>query len=168
MLSRTRAVLSYEGLYVVDDRGIVWSLQGKKPRQMKPQISTGGYLKVMLYRDGVRKWAYVHRIVAEAFLPRPEGCDVVNHLDANPQNCAANNLEWVSQAKNIAYSRKLGNQNKDRPVRVVSPRGEVFRYGNMREASQKLFGGPLILRGQYRRKGQRFKYNDYVIEVMPK
>ena len=167
MLSRFRAVLGYEGKYVVDDCGNVWSLSGKSPHKLKPQLSTGGYLKVMLYHEKIRRWAYIHRLVAEAFLPKPDNYDVVNHIDANPQNCAVENLEWVNQAKNIEHSRKLGNQNKDIPVQIISPTGEVFKFGNMREASQKLFGGPLILRGQYRRKGRKFKYHNFTIEVMP-
>lgn len=155
----------YEGLYAVDEQGTVWSLRGIRPRRLTPQVSTGGYLKVMLYRGGVKKWNYLHRLVAEAFIPKSPGCDVVNHIDANPQNNCVLNLEWVSQSENIAYSRKLGNQNKDKPVIITSPRGQNFRFGNMRDASRFLFGGPYILRGQHRRRGNKFTYHGYTVEV---
>lgn len=159
-----KEILGYEGLYAVDENGTVWSMRGK-PKKMKAQVSTGGYLKVMLYRGEERKWAYVHRLVAGAFLPRGVGQNVVNHIDANPQNNNAANLEWVSQIENIAFSRKLGNQNKDRAVRVTSASGSSFYYRNMREAPIRLFGGSEILRGQFRRKGPKFKYRGFAIEI---
>lgn len=158
-------ISGYEGRYAVGDDGSVWSRRGGELRKMKPQISTGGYLKVMLYGQGVKNWAYVHRLVATVFLQRQEGCDVVNHIDANPQNNSASNLEWVSQAKNIAHSRKMGNQNKDLPVVIMSTTGERFWYPNMREASSSFFGGAGILRGQFRRRGPKFTYRGCAIEI---
>lgn len=156
----------YDNQYAVDEAGNIYSLyHTRQPRKLKPQISTGGYLKVMLYHCGKPQWAYIHRLVAEAYCPKPKGCEIVNHIDANPQNCSAPNLEWVTQAANIAHSRKLGNQNQDKPVVIITPEGAIFQYGSMREASRELFGGPLVLRGQFRRKGRKFIYRGFSVEV---
>ena len=45
----------------------------------------------------------VHRLVAEAFLPKEEGRDFVNHKDRNRLNNHYSNLEWVSMAENNCH-----------------------------------------------------------------
>lgn len=66
-----------------------------------------GYRQVML---GGRKVS-VHRLVAEAFCEKPDGCNVVNHLDGNPQNNVATNLEWTTHAGNNLHAfRVLGRK----------------------------------------------------------
>jgi hypothetical protein len=64
------------------------------------------YCRVWIQRPG-ENWASrrsyaVHRLVAEAFVPRtPEDSGlVVNHIDGNPGNNAALNLEWCSRSEN--------------------------------------------------------------------
>lgn len=35
----------------------------------------------------------IHRLVAQAFLPNPNGCRIINHKDENRSNNSVNNLE---------------------------------------------------------------------------
>lgn len=63
---------------------------------LKPRSSRTGYLRVHLSVSDGRKDFYIHRLVADAFCIHPEGCDVVNHLDNNPANNCASNLEWTT------------------------------------------------------------------------
>ena len=91
----------------------LWSHGGSAKRAhggkfLKPTVSPRGYLLVDLYRHGKRRMEYVHRLVALAFIQQPAGECVVNHKDFNPANNTAANLEWVSQAENLNYSRKAG------------------------------------------------------------
>lgn len=66
-----------------------------------------GYRQVML----AGKKVSLHRLVAEAFCAKPEGCDVVNHLDGNPQNNMSTNLEWTTFAGNNLHAfRVLGRK----------------------------------------------------------
>ena len=52
---------------------------------------------------------YLHRIVAELFLPKPlEHQTQVNHIDGDKSNNCVNNLEWICPKENIKHSHKLG------------------------------------------------------------
>lgn len=46
----------------------------------------------------------VHRLVANAFIPKSPGKNIVNHKDGNKMNNFASNLEWVTQSENVQHS----------------------------------------------------------------
>lgn len=76
-----------------------------------------GYLSYGVYNwteDGVAKAKreYVHRIVAQHFLPNPEGLLQVNHIDCDKSNNKVSNLEWVSGSTNINHAHKMGRMKK--------------------------------------------------------
>ena len=52
----------------------------------------------------------VHRLVALAFVPNPNGLPEVNHLDFDKQNNVSTNLEWVSARQNMLHSIEAGRQ----------------------------------------------------------
>ena len=51
---------------------------------------------------------YIHRIVAKAFIPNPEGKLSVNHIDCDKTNNHVSNLEWVSYAENMKHANDNG------------------------------------------------------------
>lgn len=60
-----------------------------------------GYMRVDLYNgEGKKRHMKVHRLVAEAFIPNPEGKPQVNHIDGNNRNNSISNLEWVTDQEN--------------------------------------------------------------------
>lgn len=57
---------------------------------------------------GKHRLAYVHRMVAAAFIPNPEHKREVNHIDGNPLNNAADNLEWSTPGENTRHAVSTG------------------------------------------------------------
>ena len=91
----------YEGLYAVSNTGKVYSYKSKKILRSNATELRCGYINVLLTKDGKRKQKYIHRLVAQAFIPNPENKPEVNHIDHNPQNNHVDNLEWVTKNENI-------------------------------------------------------------------
>ena len=73
---------------------------------LKPKKPKNGYLMVALGRniDGTRRTKLIHRLVAEAFIPNPEGKPTVNHIDENKRNNRVDNLEWCTYAENLHHN----------------------------------------------------------------
>lgn len=93
---------------VVDFPGYMISELGElyhKGRKLKPSIQPNGYVKVHLYKDGKRHMRYLHRIVAEAFVPNLLCLQEVNHINKDKQDCRADNLEWVTRQYNMAHGK---------------------------------------------------------------
>lgn len=109
-------IVGYEGLYQVSDDGRVRSLSrlkicgftGKKQTVQKGRIlkqgyTNDGYAFVNLVKEGKSKPHYIHRLVAQAFIPNPLNLPYVNHKDENPDNNAVWNLEWCTPKYNANY-----------------------------------------------------------------
>lgn len=92
----------YEGLYQVSNMGRVRN----NKKLLSPYNEGKGYLKVSLFKDKKCKRYKVHRLVANAFLPKAENKPMVNHIDENKHNNVITNLEWCSNQENVAYYYK--------------------------------------------------------------
>ena len=106
-----RPVDGYENLYEVSNLGHVKSLGNDKSRKekiLKPNKRKNGYLQVVLSRNGKQKMFKIHRLVATAFLPNPEGFEQVNHKDEVKTNNCVENLEFCD----AKYNANFGSRNK--------------------------------------------------------
>lgn len=56
---------------------------------------------------GVKRFL-VHRMVAELFLDKKEGCNIVNHINGIKTDNRAVNLEWCTYKENAIHSVKIG------------------------------------------------------------
>lgn len=75
---------------------------------IKTHLNGMGYLHFCLDNGKTKLNLRVHRLVAEAFLgPCPKGL-VVHHKDANKENNAASNLEYVTQKENTRHAIERG------------------------------------------------------------
>ena len=91
--------------YDVTEDGKVWSHHSSKFLKISISINHHDkYAKVMLSNNGKRKFITVHRLVAFAYLDKPEGKDYVNHIDGDIHNNHVNNLEWVTALENNLHS----------------------------------------------------------------
>lgn len=70
-----------------------------------------GYMRVSIGSVGFRHHLKVHRLVAEAFIPNPDGKPQVNHKDGNNRNNSFTNLEWVTDTENKAHQKALNMEN---------------------------------------------------------
>lgn len=94
------------GIYQASNTGKIRStLYRGKPRihELKAQDNGTGYLIVNLAVNKVVKHYLVHRLVAMAFLEKPNNCDFVNHKDENKKNNNVDNLEWCTKSYNSIY-----------------------------------------------------------------
>jgi hypothetical protein len=142
-----RPVWGFEGRYEVTERGEVFSLVGwREPRQLKPATLKGGHLIVQLRdKDGQAWGRLVHRLVAEAFIPNPEGHPAVLHRDGNPRNNAAPNLYWGTQADNAEDA--LRHETIARGSRSGMAKLNEAKVMNMRN-EYRLLGIPCRILGE--------------------
>lgn len=102
-------VVGFEGKYKVSNRGnLISNARGTGWKPLKPTRHHSGYMLVRLASNRTYKNLNVHRIVADAFIPNPEGKKTVNHIDGNKSNNTVENLEWATQKENINHAIDTG------------------------------------------------------------
>lgn len=95
----------YDGAYQISDLGRVRSLKYGKTLVLKAYRNRYGYLKVFLWKDGKRRNIYVHRLVANAFIPNDdESKNEINHINEDKTDNRAINLEWCDRSYNVTYN----------------------------------------------------------------
>lgn len=105
-------VIDYEGLYAVSDDGRIFSL--KTGKELKQSADKGGYLQVVLSKEGKHSTVAVHKAVFYSFnsyrkLTRTDDL-VIDHIDGNKQNNNLGNLRKLTTRDNTsrAKSNKYG------------------------------------------------------------
>jgi hypothetical protein len=105
-----KAVVGYEGMYEVSNKGRVRSLicgtriSDKSGRILRQKMDPQGYKRVNLYKDRKGKALAVSRLVAMAFVPNPDNYYEVGHDDDDKLNNNAKNLYWTCHKENAMHN----------------------------------------------------------------
>jgi len=87
--------------YEVSNYGKIRSTKNEKVKLLKVCVNNWGYELVCLSDGKKRYTSYIHRLVAEVFIPTTNKALVVNHKDKNKKNNIVNNLEWTTVMENM-------------------------------------------------------------------
>ena len=108
----------YENLYQISNLGRVKSLSRKwspKENILKAKGGAEIYLHVSLWKNRKSTHLYIHKCVAQVFIPNPNNFKYVNHKDENKKNNVISNLEWCDAKYNANYgTRNIRISNKQK------------------------------------------------------
>lgn len=121
-------IKGYEGLYQISNFGRVKRLiyannfNGKSTNKLpdifkcnkilKKYITSNGYERIMLCKNGARKRFMVHKLVAQAFIPNPLNKTQINHINGIKTDNKSYNLEWCTPRENLNHAYKNGLKPK--------------------------------------------------------
>ena len=135
----------------------------KSGKYLKPYINKDGYITVCIFYNGKKYPRYVHRLVAEYFIPNPDKLPQVNHIDEDKENNKVWNLEWVTASENINHSK----HKLEKEVQQLDPEtGEVINtFKSVMEAARQLGidngGIGMVCRGDAKTyKGYGWRYTN--------
>lgn len=146
-------ISGYEGYFEVSnlgnfrskDRIIKYKQSGTRlypGKPLKTETIVEGYQRIVLMKEAVKKRYMCHRLVAQEFIPNPDNKPFINHINGNPADNRACNLEWCSQSENELHSyRTLGNtmRGKTNPKRVYRIDGDtIIEYRSISRAVEAL------------------------------
>lgn len=126
-MTEWKDIPNYENIYQASADGQIRTVPGKvtrnakfserhwKTRILKQKTDKGGYKRVSLWKNAKSNDLLVHRLVAETFIPKIKGKDLINHIDGNPSNNRVENLEWCNYSENLihAYIHHLNRENNE-------------------------------------------------------
>jgi len=92
---RWRFIPGYDG-YLISSNGRVYSNKHKKILQGS---NVSGCPIVTLRHDGSSINLYIHRLVAEVFIPNPNNYFWIKYIDGNKRNVHFSNLQWVQKSE---------------------------------------------------------------------
>ena len=107
-------IKGYEGRYQISNFGRVKSLIYPKEKIMniynfrRDGEKGKGYWRARLIKNSSYKYFFVHRLVAEAFIPNPNNYATVNHINGIKTDNRIDNLEWCSLKENIQKAWETG------------------------------------------------------------
>ena len=172
-----KATDGYDGLYEVSTLGQVRNAKGQFLKPYLKHEKYTSYKKVALWKHGKYKQFFIHRLVAQAFIPNKNNLPIINHKDEDGTNNLVSNLEWCDRSYNATYGNATKRLKKSIKGRTISTAQREaisnsvkrtrrknaklkFEYkGKMLsipELAEKLNVGQETLRARYRRTGSVF------------
>ena len=118
----------------MDEQCNIYNAKGHK---LSPYIGVDGYVHITRSENN-KKYRYrVHTIIANVFVPNPNGFKYVNHIDSNKLNNSPENLEWCTNSQNVYHGWHSGNRtHKNRTKVSVYLNGKLINtYPSIRQLS---------------------------------
>lgn len=106
--------------YSIDEQGVVRNIVKGTVKSVRPNKQTG-YLQVDLWKNNMSHKKYIHRLIAEAFIPNPLNLPQVNHKDKNTFNNDVSNLEWCTCSQNHKHAFANG---RDKTYLIMQNQGK--------------------------------------------
>ena len=141
----------YEKLYQASTEGRIRTCEGKttssarfakrvwKQRILKQKIHANTWgrkdARVHLWKDGKEKTWLVSRLVAMTWCSGYAEGLTVNHINGNPLDNRADNLEWLTSEENTRKARENGLCSDQIQVILKNDEGE-YEFYSMAEASR--------------------------------
>jgi hypothetical protein len=127
--------------YTLDDYDITYDgniVNKHNGHVLKGRSNSKGYLRVCIGK----KFYFIHRLVAEKYVPNPDNKEQVNHKDGNKLNNTADNLEWVNNQENRNHAVKdfLHLQGEDCPYAKLNWEAVDYIRANPDRLTQKELG----------------------------
>ena len=124
----------------VSNKGNVGSCKRGAPYPLKASDNGRGYQVVGAGYHGFPQ--YVHRMVADTWIPNPNHYEQVNHINGDKDDNRGENLEWVTHSENLRHAVRTGLKkpsggSKPTPIRIPET-GEVFE--SIRECARRIGG----------------------------
>lgn len=178
-----KPVKDFEGLYEVSNFGRVKSVdriidtktkigtackRKLKGKILKNGKDSHGYPHVTLSDKSKKNFAAIHRLVAEAFIPKIEGKNYVNHIDSDYTNNFIENLEWCTSSENNTHGWRYGNHVSvnAKAVSMFSLKGEHIKdYRSIAEASRETGICESNIRSCIKHKRGQMKAGGYIWQL---
>ena len=102
-------IKEFESYYISSD-GYVFNMKTNKKR--KHNKDKYGYFRIVLKENGLIKFFYIHRLIAEYFIYNPKNKPCVNHINGIKTDNSIQNLEWCTVSENNIHASKNGLLSK--------------------------------------------------------
>lgn len=152
-MEKWKDIEGYEGLYQISNMGNVRSLDriisyknNCKHRKLSGKLmrknydSNTCYYKISLCKNGIPSKIFIHRLVAQAFIPNPDNLQVVNHKNSIRTDNCVDNLEWCTVRYNNEHSGGIlkAHEANKKPVIQLTKNGDfVTEYESVMDAARK-------------------------------
>lgn len=102
-MTEERMINKYGALVSVFSDGSVWVHRGSRNKRRFGDTTDKGYKRIFMRDNGVERGVFVHRLVAEAYIPNPDNLPQVNHLNGIKTDNRPENLEWCTNEQNYRH-----------------------------------------------------------------